>query len=653
VPYRKFALARQSGRLSVVAPDTSSFMPCADLTQLELLAEMDALAARLDRWAKSAPDWQPAETCRAMVKRLNQRVDGMRIRWEAPLVVATLGGSGSGKSALINALLGEEVVRTGKQRPTTMRPTLICRPDITPEMLSIDSLSVEVLHRDLPILRDLVLLDCPDPDTTEEESANSPLSLGEGLGVRAESPAGTALPPCPSPKGRGEIDTADSNLARLRKILPHCDVLVVATTQQKYRSARVAEELAAAAAGARLVFVQTHADCEDDIRADWHRLLADHHEVGHIFLIDSLAALADAKQDLQPRGEFAGLVDLLRRQLAGAAATRIRRANFLDLLAETLERCRRRLDDSLPAVEEVQNAVADERGKLAAILARQMNAELLSSRRPWENRLLQQTTARWGLSPFSLFLRIYQGFGMLALGTLLFRARTPAQMALLGTLEGVRALQKHRKEKDADRSLDRLAAGCWDDAEIRRAAMILEGYAAEAGLNRQTVSPETVRTEAERAGTTFIGRASAELESLVAKLAARHTGWFTRWRYEFLLLVMLGWLLFRMGKNFFWDSDALLNPHPTEVWGLNPYLAAGFWIVLWCLLLLWMFTARLRRGLRRELDHLAETWRNPSTASELFTHLNATCRRIAQFRGDLQALEQEVRNLQVQISPPR
>jgi hypothetical protein len=582
------------------------------INQLELLAEIDALAARLDRWAADAPEWQHAETCRAIVRRLQERIAGMRIRWDAPLVVATLGGSGSGKSALVNALLGEEIVQTGKQRPTTMRPTLICRADITPEMLGIDPKSVELLHRELPILRDVVLLDCPDPDTTEE----------------------------------GE--STDSNLARLRKILPHCDVLLVATTQQKYRSARVAEELATAAAGAKLVFVQTHADCEDDIRADWHRLLADRHEVGHIFFIDSIAALNDAKNDLQPRGEFAGLLDLLCRRLAGAAATRIRRANFLDLLAETLERCRQRLDEHLPAVEQVQNAIAEERGKLLAILAKQMNAELLSSRRPWENRLLAQSTARWGLSPFSLVLRVYQGFGMITLGALLFRARTPAQMALWGTLEGVRALKKHKDDNDADRSLDRLAAGCWDDAEVRRAAMILEGYANEAGLNRAAVSPEVVASESRRAGSSFIARASSELESLVAKLAARHTGWFTRWRYEILFLAMLGWLLYRLGRNFFYDS--WLAPEHEKVFGLEFYLAAGFWLVLWCLALLWMFTGRLRRGLRRELDHLSETWRSPSTATELFAHLDGQCEAIRRFRGDLEDLEQEVRTLRHQLA---
>jgi hypothetical protein len=63
-----------------------------------------------------------------------------------------------------------------------------------------------------------------------------------------------------------------------------------------------------------------------------------------------------------------------------------------------------------------------------------------------------------------------------------------------------------------------------------------------------------------------------------------------------------------------------------------------------------MFTARLRRGLRRELDHLAESWRNPATAAELFTHLDSDCRRIRQFRGDLEMLEREVRNLRMQIT---
>jgi hypothetical protein len=55
-----------------------------------------------------------------------------------------------------------------------------------------------------------------------------------------------------------------------------------------------------------------------------------------MFFIDSLQALTDVKAGIAPRGEFARLLDLLTRELAGTAQTRIRRANFLDLVEETL-----------------------------------------------------------------------------------------------------------------------------------------------------------------------------------------------------------------------------------------------------------------------------------------------------------------------------
>ena len=84
-----------------------------------------------------------------------------------------------------------------------------------------------------------------------------------------------------------------------------------------------------------MVFVQTHADAEDDIRDDWRAVLADQYAAGHIFFIDSLSALADAQANRQPRGEFAQLVDLLLHELAGAAGNRIRRARL------RLRRCRR------------------------------------------------------------------------------------------------------------------------------------------------------------------------------------------------------------------------------------------------------------------------------------------------------------------------
>ncbi len=584
-----------------------------DIAHLELLAEVDALSARLQRWSDSAPPWQPAEACQALVRRLAQRADWLRIRLESPLVVATLGGTGTGKSALVNALVGAEVVRAGKARPTTTKPVLVCRGDITPEMLGITAADVEWVTCDRPNLRDLAIVDCPDPDTTEDVAA------------------------------------AGTHLARLRSLLPHCDVLLVTTTQQKYRSARVADELAAAAPGARLVFVQTHAQLDEDIREDWRNALEPHYAAGQIFFVDSLAALSDAQAGVEPRGEFARLLDLLARQLAGTAGNRIRRANFLDLVADTLELAATRIDASMGAVAQLRTAIQEQRGKLAAQLARQTERELLAARRQWESRLLARITSQWGFSPFSLMLRLFQGLGGLAARAVLLRARSPAQMALWGAWEGARAWRQHRGRQRADRVAAHAAAACWETADLQSSATILEGFAAEAGLRHETL-PETIDEQAGRAVSSFAAAAAGQLDEVIDRLARRHTGPFTRGRYEILLVAMLGLLVYRLGKNFFYDSWFAAQGVP--VYGLDFYLAAGFWLSAWCLLLYWSFTSRLRRGLGREIDQLARAWNAPQSTACLFARLDDDCRRVERFRGELDQLRGHVAGLRRRLALP-
>src|SRR5690606_22149522 len=138
---------------------------------------------------------------------------------------------------------------------------------------------------DAPVLRDLVVIDCPDPDTSE-------------------------------------TDAPGSNLERLRKLLPHCDVLIYTSTQQKYRSARVASELGQAATGCRLLFVQTHADRDDDVRDDWRTHLAEHFAVPEVFFVDSLRALEEQRGERRPSGEFGRLLDVLTTELAASERVR-------------------------------------------------------------------------------------------------------------------------------------------------------------------------------------------------------------------------------------------------------------------------------------------------------------------------------------------
>jgi hypothetical protein len=590
------------------------------LSHLGLLAEVDALVGELTEWGERSPAWPPARHCQALVRRLLERVDTLRVRLDAPLVVATLGGTGTGKSTLVNALVGAEVSLASRQRPTTREPTLVCRPGLSLVTLGIDPGSVAVLERDAPVLRDLVLLDCPDPDTTEDEES------------------------------RG------TNLARLRELLPHCDVLLVTTTQQKYRSARVADELAAAAAGARLVFVQTHADVDADIREDWHRSLGADYATGELFFVDSLAALVEAQQGLQPRGEFTRLLDLLTRELTATAAHRIRRANFLDLVGESLAACSARVDSALAHVDQLEAAIQEQRGRLAARLTEQLRTELLASRRSWENRLVGEVTSRWGFSPFSCVLRLYQGIGGLVASAALLRVRSAAQLALWGAMEGGRRLRARRKRREGAAATARAAALNWEDADLRTVAIIIDGYAAEASLDRREMEPASIQREAAVVAAGFIGDVSAQLQSVVHRQAARHSGRFTRLRYELLFGVMLVALLYRFARNFFFDSwlgpELGLTATAQPVLGTDFFLGAGLVLLAWSGLLVWAFTSRLRRGLTSEINAVAAAWSSPKLTTGFFADEQRQCREIRAWRDELARLTARVADLQGRLAGP-
>ncbi len=662
-------------------------MSTSQFARLELLAELDTLLAGLREWTDRAPDWPPARQCQALVRRLTERMDALRVRWEAPLVVALLGGTGTGKSTLVNALVGDEVTAVGRERPTTRVPTLVCRPDYWPADFGIRPDRVRVVHRDLPTLRDWVLLDCPDPDTTEEEPGGTAAAAEQVTSPPARRADASTL---------AETSTlaADTNLARLRELLPQCDVLIVTTTQQKYRSARVNEELAAAARGARLIFVQTHADTDEDIRHDWckvlcgdqvgwapptkappntslvgdahhtalvggaHPTMGDRHPAaGEMFFVDSPAALADARAGVAPRGEFARLVELLSRELAGSAAHRIRRANFLDLADQTLAACQGKLAGALPAIDRLEAAIADQRARLAGRAAAELRRELLTSRRHWENRLLGEVAGRWGFSPFSLVLRAYQGLGGLIASTTLFRMRSPAQLAIWGALEGARRLRDRRERDAAEQVWARAAAWGWDESELRSAGLIVDGFAAEAGLPRGELHGDALAAQANRSGADFVQAAGTGLQGVISRLAARQAAWWKRWAYELALLAMLGAILFRLGKNYFYDS--WLGPEvfgattPAQVHGMDFFIQSGFWLLLWCLLLLWLFTARLRRGLGGAIDELAGRWTREAPLPGLFAGTERQCQIVRQFSDDCQRLQAKLNMARRQIEAPR
>ncbi len=105
-------------------------------------------------------------------------------RLDAPLLVVLGGSTGSGKSTITNALVGEEVSPSGVLRPTTRAPLLICNPvdepwfagsDVLPELARVTgaqgSTSTGSVLRVLStneLKPGLAIIDAPDIDSVED-----------------------------------------------------------------------------------------------------------------------------------------------------------------------------------------------------------------------------------------------------------------------------------------------------------------------------------------------------------------------------------------------------------------------------------------------------------------------------------------------------
>lgn len=94
-----------------------------------------------------------------------------------PLVVALFGGTGVGKSSLLNRMAGAPVARVGVERPTSHTATVYAHGDVRlaelPPDLPVERTQIARHHQDA--YRDVLLIDMPDVDSTAE--ANRALVL--------------------------------------------------------------------------------------------------------------------------------------------------------------------------------------------------------------------------------------------------------------------------------------------------------------------------------------------------------------------------------------------------------------------------------------------------------------------------------------------
>jgi len=532
-------------------------------------ASFDLLVDALGRWSESGPAWPPARGVRSEWEEIAPRLERARRELARVLVVGVVGGTGTGKSTLVNALAAGEVTAAGDvARPTTVQPVVVAARDVDVSWLPLDAMSARLVRSDSPAVANIVLVDCPDPDTQDFQD-------------------GPADPSRPSAGNR--------NRDVLEAVLPACDVLLLVATAQKYRSWIVAREVAAFAPGRPLFFVQTHASRDPDIRADWKRELESQgFDVPRIYRIDGVEAAARSAARLEPEPEFRDLVAAIDGELAGRAARRVRRTGALDLAAWFTRQARTGSAPTAAPVAALVSGVETERKRLEGILARSIGETLRANRSAWQRLIGDDVVARWHGGPFASFLHVIAAAGS-------FWSRVRPGAGVVGRLLAGRPIDATCRD-GGWRAVEELGLPA---AEVEQSRSVLAGLAARAGMHAPLVGRARLDDAAAATATSaLVDRAgqwlSAGIDRLVAERRSRVGRPVVHWVFEVLFSALLVTVLVRAGWNFFHGN----------LWQGGPVSGIGFleealvWVILWGLVLRWLIMWLVRVGLDRDIQSL-------------------------------------------------
>ncbi|MBX7255890.1 MAG: 50S ribosome-binding GTPase [Candidatus Hydrogenedentes bacterium] len=297
---------------------------------------LGGILARLEEIAAYDGPWKPlrdeAPLLRARLQELRER----ETRLDDLLVVALVGGSGVGKSTLLNALAGDQLAATSEFRPCTSVPTVYHPPGAVLGMKDWNRVSGSALEN-------LVIIDTPDSDTVEH-----------------------------------------AHREKVVEALREADVILICGSPEKYLDEATWSLLRPLQGERTMVCVETKADLStEDVREHWTaRLREQGFEVSGYFRISARRSLDRKLTGHAPHGDefdFARLEAFLRTELSSERARRIKRSNALGLLTKTQQRLTENVVVRRPELESLQTKIGETDKAIAretcTIIGRRLFAE--------------------------------------------------------------------------------------------------------------------------------------------------------------------------------------------------------------------------------------------------------------------------------------